>query len=190
MTLCLSALVKRVAELREADLKACHCIEEFTLRWIHPLGHWEKLAFECPRLADPTREPADGTIFILQVLLVMICYSDLIHSFFCSVLTKTEIDRLVGHLFDKDPPVLRPNTVLMPNCTEKPPPLVTTITFFILHLNYNWYICVACKCITFTPIVKLMLNYEMVIKVCWRSELVMMLMMEEQHQLSTSLLTR
>jgi hypothetical protein len=28
----LSALVKRVAELREDGLKACHCVEEFHLR--------------------------------------------------------------------------------------------------------------------------------------------------------------
>jgi hypothetical protein len=27
----LAALVERVAELREAELKACHCAEEFTL---------------------------------------------------------------------------------------------------------------------------------------------------------------
>jgi hypothetical protein len=32
MTPCLAALVKRVAELCEAGLKACHCGEEFTLR--------------------------------------------------------------------------------------------------------------------------------------------------------------
>jgi hypothetical protein len=56
--------------------------------------------------ADPSREPGDGKIFTLQVLRVTICYSDLIHSFFCLALTKVEIDRLVGHLFDKDPPVL------------------------------------------------------------------------------------
>jgi hypothetical protein len=31
MTPRLAALVKRVAELREARLKACHCAEEFTL---------------------------------------------------------------------------------------------------------------------------------------------------------------
>jgi hypothetical protein len=76
-------------------------------------------------------------IFILHVLLVTFCYSDLIHSFFYSALTKAEIDRLVGHLFDKDPLVLWPNTVHMPYCTENPPPLVRTITFFILHLIYD-----------------------------------------------------
>jgi hypothetical protein len=61
----LAALVNRVAELCEAGLKACHCAEEFTLWRIRPLGGREKLAFECPRLADPNREAADGKIFIL-----------------------------------------------------------------------------------------------------------------------------
>jgi hypothetical protein len=98
MTLCLAALVKRVAELREAGLKACHYIKEFTLWWIRPLGRREKLAFECPWLADPTHEPTDGKMFILHALLVAICYSDLMQSFFCSALTKIEVDRLVGHL--------------------------------------------------------------------------------------------
>jgi hypothetical protein len=44
----LAALTKRVAELRQASLEACHCVEEFYLRWIHPLGRRKKLAFECP----------------------------------------------------------------------------------------------------------------------------------------------
>jgi hypothetical protein len=69
MTLRLAALVKRVTELREAGHKACHCTKEFTLQWICPLSHQEKLAFECPWLADPNREPADGMTFILQVYL-------------------------------------------------------------------------------------------------------------------------
>jgi hypothetical protein len=30
--------VKRVAELRQAGLKVCHCVKEFHLWWIHPLG--------------------------------------------------------------------------------------------------------------------------------------------------------
>jgi hypothetical protein len=101
----LPALIKLVAELYEVGLKDCHYAEEFTLRWIRPLGHWEKLAFECPRLADPSRELVDGKIFTPQVLPVTICYYDMIHFFFCSSLTKVEIDQLVGHLFDKDPPV-------------------------------------------------------------------------------------
>jgi hypothetical protein len=43
-----TTLVKRVVELCEARFKVCHCTEEFTLRWIRPLSHREKLAFECP----------------------------------------------------------------------------------------------------------------------------------------------
>jgi hypothetical protein len=63
----LSALVKRVAELREARLKVCHHIEEFHLQQIRPLGHREKLAFECPQLSDPSREPVEGkTRFLLN----------------------------------------------------------------------------------------------------------------------------
>jgi hypothetical protein len=81
MMLRLDALVKRVAEVHEARLKACHCTKEFTLRWIHPLGHREKLAFDCLWLTDSNREPTDDKIFSLQVLLVTICYYDLIHSF-------------------------------------------------------------------------------------------------------------
>jgi hypothetical protein len=137
MTPCLAALIKQVAELHKARLKACHCTEEFTLQRIHPLGRREKMAFECPRLADPSREPVDGKILTPQVLPVTIYYSDLIHSFFCSALTKEEIDRLVGHLFDKDLPVPWPDTVSVPYCTENPPPLVRTIAFFILHLIYD-----------------------------------------------------
>jgi hypothetical protein len=137
MTPRLAALVKRVAELREVGLKACHCIEEFTLQRIRPLDRREKLAFEYPRLADPNGDPTDGKIFILHVLLVTICYSDLIHSFVCSALTQTKIDQLVGHLFNKNPLVPRPNTVPAPYCTKNPPPLVRTITFIILHLIYD-----------------------------------------------------
>jgi hypothetical protein len=67
----LSALVKRMAELREARLKVCHCIEEFHLRRIHPLGHWEKLAFKCPQLSDPNREPTEGkTCFLLHLSMI------------------------------------------------------------------------------------------------------------------------
>jgi hypothetical protein len=58
----LHALVARVAELRQAGLRACHCTKEFTLQWIHPLGHWEKLAYECPLFTDPNHEPVDGKI--------------------------------------------------------------------------------------------------------------------------------
>jgi hypothetical protein len=64
MTLCLAALVKWVAELHDAGLRACHCIEESTLQRIHPLGRWEKLAYECPWLTDPSRDPPASKILI------------------------------------------------------------------------------------------------------------------------------
>jgi hypothetical protein len=66
MTPCLTALVKRVAELYNTGLRACHCTEEFTHRWIHPLGRWEKMAFKFLWLADLSRELACGEIFILS----------------------------------------------------------------------------------------------------------------------------
>jgi hypothetical protein len=66
MTPHLTALVKRVAELHAADLQACHNVEEFTLQWIRPLGHWEKLAYDCPWLANLSREPAAGKMFNLH----------------------------------------------------------------------------------------------------------------------------
>jgi hypothetical protein len=63
MTNHLAALTKRVAELRQAGLEACHCVEEFYLRRIRPLGHRKKLAFKCRQLADPHREPSKGYPF-------------------------------------------------------------------------------------------------------------------------------
>jgi hypothetical protein len=63
MTSRLTALVKQVTELHDFGLRAHHCAEEFTLRRIHPLGHSEKLAYECSRLADPIRELATSGIF-------------------------------------------------------------------------------------------------------------------------------
>jgi hypothetical protein len=48
MTNRLATLTKRVAELRQAGLEACHYVEEFYLRRIRPLGRRKKLAFECP----------------------------------------------------------------------------------------------------------------------------------------------
>jgi hypothetical protein len=67
MTDHLAALVKRIAELRQAVLKACHCVKEFYLRRIHPLGCWKTLAFECPRMADPCHNPSKGNIFVLSL---------------------------------------------------------------------------------------------------------------------------
>jgi hypothetical protein len=64
MTLRLAALVKQVAELCDAGLRACHCAKEFTLYLICPLDRWEKLAYEYPWLADPSHDPADSKILI------------------------------------------------------------------------------------------------------------------------------
>jgi hypothetical protein len=50
MTDRLVALTKRVAELRQSDLEACHCVEEFFVRRIHPLGRRKTLAFKWPIL--------------------------------------------------------------------------------------------------------------------------------------------
>jgi hypothetical protein len=63
MTLRLVALIKWVVELRDSGLRVRHYTDEFTLPWIHPLSHREKLAYECPRLADPSHDPATGRIF-------------------------------------------------------------------------------------------------------------------------------
>jgi hypothetical protein len=62
----LAALVKRIAELRTTDLRSCHCTEEFTLQRICPLGRQDILAYDCPWLADPSREPATGKMFNLH----------------------------------------------------------------------------------------------------------------------------
>jgi hypothetical protein len=66
MTDCLAALTKRIAELHQASLEACHCIEEFYLRWIHPLGRQKTLAFKCPLMANPCREPSKGCLFVFS----------------------------------------------------------------------------------------------------------------------------
>jgi hypothetical protein len=82
MTDRLAALVRRVAELRQAGLEACHCGEEFYLRWIHPLGRRKTLAFKSPRLADPSRDPLPGNIFILTFNAECNLYHDLTYSSF------------------------------------------------------------------------------------------------------------
>jgi hypothetical protein len=64
MTAHLKALIKWAAKLHQDGLEACHYTEEFTLQW-GPLGHREKLAFECPWLADPNRDPPAGKILNL-----------------------------------------------------------------------------------------------------------------------------
>jgi hypothetical protein len=68
MTPRLVALVKQVTELHESGLRACHYAEEFTLWRIRPLGRREKLSYECPRLADPSREPIVDRILTLLLV--------------------------------------------------------------------------------------------------------------------------
>jgi hypothetical protein len=65
MTDRLAALIKRVTELHQAGLEACHCVEEFYLQRIHPLGRQKTLAFECLWMADPSRDPSEGDLLIL-----------------------------------------------------------------------------------------------------------------------------
>jgi hypothetical protein len=63
----LAALVKLISELRAARLKVCHCIEEFHHRRIRSLGHRKRRTYECPWMADPNREPADGKLPTLSM---------------------------------------------------------------------------------------------------------------------------
>jgi hypothetical protein len=62
----LATLVKRITELRQTKLEACHYIKEFHLRLIHPLGRRKTLPFECLWMADPSRDPSEGNILILS----------------------------------------------------------------------------------------------------------------------------
>jgi hypothetical protein len=66
MTDRLAALTKRVDELCQADLEACHCVKEFYVRRIHPLDRRKLLAFECPRMVDPYHEHSEGCLFVLS----------------------------------------------------------------------------------------------------------------------------
>jgi hypothetical protein len=125
----LAALAKQVTQLCQAGLWACHYAEEFTLRPISPLGHREKLAYECPWLADPTREPASSNILISFVANVEMI-SDLITSLSCVVLTNDEVFQLVSYMFDKSLVTNRPSSVPAPFCSENPPLAVGIFIFF------------------------------------------------------------
>jgi hypothetical protein len=70
MTDRLATLTKRVAELHQAGLEACHCVKEFYLWRICPLGRRKKLAFEWPRMADPYREHSEGCLFVFFSVLL------------------------------------------------------------------------------------------------------------------------
>jgi hypothetical protein len=78
----LAALVRRITELRQAGLEACHCAEEFYLWRIRPLDRRKTLAFESPRLADPSRDPLPGNIFIFSFNAECHLYPDLTYSSF------------------------------------------------------------------------------------------------------------
>jgi hypothetical protein len=66
MTDHLATLIKLIAKLRQAGLEACHYIEEFHLQQIHPLGRQKTLTFKCPWMADPSRDPSKGDVFVLS----------------------------------------------------------------------------------------------------------------------------
>jgi hypothetical protein len=82
MTDRLAALVRRIAELCQAWLEACHYAEEFYLWRIRPLGRRKTLAFESPRMVDPSRDPLPGNIFIFSFNAECHLYHDLIDSSF------------------------------------------------------------------------------------------------------------
>jgi hypothetical protein len=96
MNVRLSALVKRVAELPEARLKACHCIEEFHLQRIRPLGRQDKCTYECPWMVDPNRKPAKGKLSILYFKYWCYNYSTLTFLPSCIALSQEEVDWLMG----------------------------------------------------------------------------------------------
>jgi hypothetical protein len=122
-------LVKRVTELRQVGLRACHCTEEFSLQQICPLGHRDKLAFKCPWFADTSCEPADGRIMIFFITDVELI-SDLITSLSYAALTFEEVFHLVSYMFDKSPVTNRPSSVPDPYYSENPPPVVGIFIFF------------------------------------------------------------
>jgi hypothetical protein len=82
MTDRLAALVRCVTELCQAGLEVCHCAEEFYLWRIRPLGRRKTLAFESPWLADPSRDPLPGKIFIFSFNAECHLYSNLTYSSF------------------------------------------------------------------------------------------------------------
>jgi hypothetical protein len=82
MTDRLTALVRRVTELRQAGLEVCHCAEEFYLQRIRPLGRQKTLAFESPRLADPSHDPLLDKICIFSFNAECHIYPDLTYSSF------------------------------------------------------------------------------------------------------------
>jgi hypothetical protein len=60
----------------------------------------------------------------------------MINSLLYVVLSDEEISRFVARLFDKLPPIARPATLLVPYCSENPPPSVMTNVFFDLLYSH------------------------------------------------------
>jgi hypothetical protein len=129
MNVRLATLVKRVAELCEAGLKACHCIKEFYLWWIHPLGRRDKSTYECPRMVDPNHEPTKGKLSILYFKYWCYNYPDLTFLLPCIVLSQEEADWLMGQLFDKDLPIAWPADLPLPYSSKNPHPSVRATVF-------------------------------------------------------------
>jgi hypothetical protein len=128
----LTALVKRVYELRAIGRKACHCIEEFHHWRIRLLVHWKRRAYECPRMVDPNREPTDGKLPTLSLQYWGQSWFDIFP--FCAALSQEEIDGYVTRLFDKDPPTAWPADLPLPYSNKNPPPSIrVTIILIILQ---------------------------------------------------------
>jgi hypothetical protein len=95
----LKAMIKRVTKLRRAGLMACHYTKEFILRWIRPLGQWEKLTFECLQFADPTRNPSPGKNHYFYSFDLFL-YCDLICLLHCLALPVEEVATAIKLMFD------------------------------------------------------------------------------------------
>jgi hypothetical protein len=73
----------------------------------------------------------------VRTLTLFIIVDDLINPMLYVVLFDEEVSRFITRLFDKDPPTARPATVLVPYCSENPPPLIMTNVFFdLLYFHY------------------------------------------------------
>jgi hypothetical protein len=125
MTSRLVARVKRVTKLRQSNLRACHHAEEFTLRWICPLGRWDKMAYAYPRLASPSHDATNSKILTSFIVVV-----EVIISSSYVVLTDGEVFQLVSRLFDKSPMTVLHDSMPTPYYSDNPPPLVEIFIFF------------------------------------------------------------
>jgi hypothetical protein len=145
MTPCLAALVKRVVVLHDIGLRACHWVKEFTIWRIRPLCRRDKLAYECLRLADPSRELADSKVFNSIYCCWWCDILVLIGSLYHIVLTGDEVLQLVSRLFDKYPSTGRPTSMLVPFFSENPHPLVRASIFIDLLYFHCWWISSGCR---------------------------------------------